>query len=231
MRKLIILFLVALCFVDASTTPSQVPEVWAELMNRYERSGLSRAATLNPPVSEREIRAWERGVGRSVPPELKTLWTLSNGQRQDEPSQPGTYPAALIDGFVLLSARESREEWEMWRDLTLQEGLEGMQSFAEAVVVDPNSRVRKQYWNTAWIPFARDGSGNGFALDFAPTALGRSGQVIIYGPDEDYRYVVADGLGELLREMLKRWRSGKLRVRVIRETLEVDFDLLRYLSD
>ena len=200
-------------------------------MNRYERSGLSRAATLNPPVSGEEIRNWERGVGRSIPPELKALWTQSDGQRQDDPPQSGTYPAALIDGFVLLSAKESRQEWEMWRDLSVQEGPEGMRSFAEAVIVDPNTPVRKQYWNTAWLPFARDGSGNGFALDFDPTAQGRPGQVIIYGPDEDYRYVVADGLGELLREMLERWRSGKVKVRIIRETLEVDFDLLRYPSD
>ena len=38
--------------------------------------------------------------------------------------------------------------------------------------------IQKQWWNSAWIPFADNGGGDYLCLDLAPMACGNPGQVI-----------------------------------------------------
>lgn len=62
--------------------------------------------------------------------------------------------------------------------------------------------MRRVYTHAAWWPFAEDGGGNHLMVDLDPPAGGTLGQVIVAGPDEDERRVLAPGLGAYLDALL-----------------------------
>jgi cell wall assembly regulator SMI1 len=59
-----------------------------------------------------------------------------------------------------------------------------------------------------WVPFADDGGGNFLGLDLAPDEDGTAGQVIVYGREEDVKYVLAPSFGAYLYHVAKELKRG-----------------------
>ncbi|KAF2457185.1 hypothetical protein BDY21DRAFT_364096 [Lineolata rhizophorae] len=76
----------------------------------------------------------------------------------------------------------------------------------------PPGAVQKAYAHPAWIPLARDWGGNCLAVDLAPGANGRWGQIIIFGRDYDCKYVVARSWGAFLATLADDLSSDKVHV-------------------
>jgi len=53
-----------------------------------------------------------------------------------------------------------------------------------------------------WWPLAEDGGGNHLMVDLDPPPGGTVGQVLVAGPDEDERRVLAPGVGAYLAALL-----------------------------
>ena len=76
----------------------------------------------------------------------------------------------------------------------------------------PSRAVQKAYAHPGWIPLARDWGGNNLAVDLAPGAVGKWGQVIIFGRDYDCKYVVARSWAAFLATVADDMNGEKVYV-------------------
>jgi cell wall assembly regulator SMI1 len=70
----------------------------------------------------------------------------------------------------------------------------------------PEGSIKNLYFHSKWLPVAHDFGGNYIGIDLDPDANGTKGQVIVFGRDEDRKFVVAQSLTEffaLFLEMLE----------------------------
>jgi cell wall assembly regulator SMI1 len=134
--------------------------------------------------------------GIALPDEMLALYRLSNGQHASWPHRriDGGFTTDLFPMYSFLSTEQAANEWQAWKDISDQEGPSGMADHAEFVTVPEPDKVAKEYWHPGWWPLARDGGGNLLAVDTAPLAAGRLGQIIVMGSDEDVRRIFAPGI-------------------------------------
>lgn len=74
----------------------------------------------------------------------------------------------------------------------------------------PPDYIKKKYFHFKWLPILRDGCGNYIGIDLDPDKNGDKGQVIVFGPDEDDRFVVSkswDGFLDLLLSIIEEGGS------------------------
>ncbi|MFJ4185301.1 SMI1/KNR4 family protein [Kitasatospora sp. NPDC089509] len=147
---------------------------------------------LPAPVTEEQLATAERRLRRALPADLRALYLEADGDGGSE----------ALDGYCWLSldrALAAHDEyigvptWFGW-------GLGWRQVVFDA---DPPNTVRRSSGHPGWLPFATWFDGNYFAVDLAPAAEGRPGQVIEVGRDftTGPRYVassVTAWLGQLL---------------------------------
>jgi hypothetical protein len=74
-----------------------------------------------------------------------------------------------------------------------------MVDHAQHVTVRPGHPVRRESRVPGWWPPAGDGGGNQLVVDTDPPDGGTVGQIVVAGPDEDERRVLAPGIAEYLR--------------------------------
>lgn len=107
--------------------------------------------------------------------------------------------------------------------------------------------LRMAYFHKGWIPIIEDYCKNGAAIDLCPAEQGKTGQIINYGRDEDYRYVLFWSLEEMVLWIWRLIHRNEIiinRVDLVRETgnekgkaislIEVSFlerDLVSYLRE
>ncbi|MGW0082276.1 SMI1/KNR4 family protein [Streptomyces sp. NPDC003393] len=134
------------------------------------------------PVTEAQLAAAERHLGRPLPADLRALYLEADGDGG----------SSALDGYCWLpldGALAERDEyigvptwygWELgWRQVIFD--------------ADPPNTVRRCSGHPGWLPFATWCDGNFLAVDLAPAADGRPGQVIEVGRDFDDgpRYVAS----------------------------------------
>jgi cell wall assembly regulator SMI1 len=134
------------------------------------------------PVTEAQLAAAERHLGRPLPADLRALYLEADGDGGN----------SALDGYCWLpldGALAERDEyigvptwygWELgWRQVIFD--------------ADPPNTVRRCSGHPGWLPFATWCDGNYLAVDLAPAADGRPGQVIEVGRDFDDgpRYVAS----------------------------------------
>ncbi|MCS7463833.1 SMI1/KNR4 family protein [Paenibacillus doosanensis] len=155
------------------------------------------AASLNPPASEEELRSAEAELGFGLPPELRELYLIHNGEQDGGPG--------LFMGLPFLSLDGMMAEWRIWT------GLENENWEAEHYSV-PAGWIKEQYINRYWLPIAKDWGGNHIGIDLDPADQGRAGQVINFGRDEEVKYVIARHLSHLLQFIRDTAQEGSYTV-------------------
>ncbi|MEU3497302.1 SMI1/KNR4 family protein [Kitasatospora cineracea] len=165
----------------------------AELLGEAEQSA--------PPATPGQVAEAERRLGHRLPDDLRALYLTTDG---------GGGTSGLIDGRELLTLDEMVHAAEHLR-------YAGRFRFAwdepgdAAVPFEPrpHGAVRRCHDHPGWVPFTTDGSGNHHAVDLAPAAAGRPGQVLDIGADhhEGPRYV-ADSVTSLLVHHLDLLERG-----------------------
>ncbi len=73
-------------------------------------------------------------------------------------------------------------------------------------------KIKEDYFNPNWLPFAHDLGGNFIGFDFSSGCNGKMGQIINFGRDEEDLYVIADDFDEFLKLVLRLYKSGNCRV-------------------
>jgi len=160
---------------------------------------------LNPPASVAEIAAAEDAIGFALPEDLKALWRRTDGQpdpsRINNPA-PGTVVCPLFGQYNFTSVAKSLLIYKGWRDIYEDAGDQFDENFNDVIVVRGSDPVAHEYWRPGWVPFTIDGGGNSYAVDLSPPEGGTYGQVIVIGPDEDLRRVLAPSLTALIEAVI-----------------------------
>ena len=81
----------------------------------------------------------------------------------------------------------------------------------------PAGAIKIKYTNTKWIPLFADNSANYIGLDFDPDGNGHYGQIINFGRDEHYKFVIAKDLTSFLDFVIEKIQSGQCDNAIVEE--------------
>ncbi|MEO3749558.1 SMI1/KNR4 family protein [Streptomyces sp. B6B3] len=188
----------------STAAPAGDPRLAAERFRAYlERRAaiLGRPDELPPPASAAALDEVERRIGRALPPDLRALYAIADGERL------APRPRRLFEGSVWMPLSELIAEYDWWREPPWL----GWDHNWDSVVFDahPADTVRRCGGHPDWIPFVTHEDGNVLAVDMAPARDGRPGQVIEIGRDHhDGPAYVADSVTSLLGGYLELLRQG-----------------------
>lgn len=130
----------------------------------------------SPPAPPTDMAALGRTLGAPAPIQLARLLARHDGSGD----------AMVVPEYRLLSTAVIAEEWLIWEDLRIND------FDPRGLTCSPEGPIRRDHWwNSAWIPFAADGTGNFLCIDTDPARGGSNGQIITMWHDDDRRNVVA----------------------------------------
>ncbi|MEW1911298.1 SMI1/KNR4 family protein [Kitasatospora sp. NPDC085895] len=147
-----------------------VDRLRAVLRQHVEHSGAE--PELSAPVTEEQLAAAERRLGRPLPADLRALYLEADGDGGSE----------ALAGYCWLSLAGALAERDDYIGVPAWFGwsLDWDKVVFDA---DPPNTVRRCSGHPGWLPFATGLDGNFLAVDLAPAADGRPGQVIEVGRD------------------------------------------------
>lgn len=152
-------------------------------------------ASLNPPATGKQIADLQEALGVTLPDDYVNCLKIHNGQSADV--------GGLFDCAEFLSTDEILAQWTVWKDLLDGGDFDGIESA-------PANGIRNDWWNSRWIPFTHNGSGDHFCLDLAPDASGTPGQVITMWHDSEARELISSGFGNWFKAYTRRVFAGDI---------------------
>lgn len=168
---------------------------WTDWTATLAAAGFDPRPELRPPADPAAVARAQEHSGVRFPDDLVALYALADGQGST-PEDPQVFPQ-----YRFLPVADALVVWGGWDDVHRYEGADGMAVHAEHVTVRAGDPVRKEYWVRGWWPLAEDGGGNVLVVDTDPAPGGTVGQIVVAGPDEDERRMLAPGVTEYLRAL------------------------------
>lgn len=159
------------------------------------------APAFNPPASDYQIAEAERQLGVALPPAIRRLYQLANGQPH--------YRTGFWGSFQLVSLQDVVNSAQFLND-EFPDGVNVHDEDHAAIRVPPE--IRAVWWSRDWIPIMENGGGDHVCVDLDPTVAGTPGQLITFYHDETFRPLVAPGMEVLLRQLAERLRTGECRI-------------------
>jgi cell wall assembly regulator SMI1 len=194
----------------AAPTPSKDPA----LLERTLRERLPDAIG----ATEAQIAATEARIGVALPDELKVLYRLTSGRRQDTPAAALRVAEAVachllpLDELYIADAQSRPCPWKF--------------AAMEAVVTPPDAAVQGLVGSPGWIAFGDNGGGDRIAVDLTPGPRGHVGQVIMIDHEQSIGAMLrADSLTDLVvnrpgyRYSADRWDRPPVVARVNKGSL------------
>jgi cell wall assembly regulator SMI1 len=181
--------------------PQQAPSVTEafERVRSFLQDRLDRTLSpLNPPATDETLARLEAALGEPVPAELAELYCCCDGEIGI--IGDGITPSFFYEYLVPSKEAADHLAWvvEEGSTLSVHEGY-----YPPPV---PEGSIKNLYFHPKWLPVAHDFDGNYIGIDLDPDTNGIKGQVIVFGRDEDRKFVVAQSLTEffaLFLEMLE----------------------------
>ncbi|MFC4006273.1 SMI1/KNR4 family protein [Nonomuraea purpurea] len=200
-----------------SAVPAGDPDEAVRLFHHYRRlmaQILGYEEELPEPVSEEDLAAVEERLGVVLPPDLRALYGIADGD--------GDLVNALFDRKGWLPLSELGGQDDEWLDIAQEWQYEPWrQTVFDA---QPPNTVRRSPLRPGWIRFAFDTGGNWLAVDLDPGPNGRPGQVIKVGVDyTNGPTYVTDSVTTFLRRLVEALERGDYRRRD--KSLWIDADL------
>jgi cell wall assembly regulator SMI1 len=158
---------------------------WETIERRLVDLGCVTEMQLNVGATEDALSNLEAHIGVQLPDSVKQFIFIHNGQKG----------FGLLLGQQFLSTDGIRREWDVWRSIDEEDMNEDC---AEFMASEPAGFIKAMYTNRLWIPLTSDSGGNHLGLDFDPDNLGRVGQVIAFGRDEDTKRFIASDFSAFL---------------------------------
>ncbi len=156
---------------------------------------------LNPPATDAQLDAAERHLGRRLPPDVRALYGLHDGQVQPTAADP-RWAAGLVGGAALLPLDGVLFHWDQWA------GFEADSDLDEGAGSEPEGFVRTKYSLRGWVPLTHDGGGNHVGVDLDPDVRGTAGQVMVFGRDDEHHRVLAPSLLSYLEQLADLLERG-----------------------
>ena len=172
---------------------------WNRFEKWLEEKYMSGYKTLNVPASDEQIQQLEIALSVKLPEDFIQFLKIHNGQ---DPEVEFSWLRGIVAGEQLLSIKEIIEQCNFWNEMVANGEFD---EFFE----ERDNGVKGDWWNTKWIPFTHDGSGNHICIDLDPSNTGTMGQVIRMYHDDDYRPVEAPSFQEWFAQYLDRLEAGE----------------------
>jgi cell wall assembly regulator SMI1 len=153
---------------------------WIALESWLSANWPEGLTSLNPPATDKQISDLERELGFRLPADFVECLKIHNGQCEQLP---------FFDRMYFLSCEAILTEWRVWKEL-----LDG--GDFNGILSSPEDGIKNDWWNTKWIPFTHNGSGDHLCIDADPSASGSVGQVITMWHDMDQRERVSASFGD-----------------------------------
>lgn len=142
-------------------------------------------------TSLEELKKFEKKFNVVLPQEFKALYLENNGETLNKAVLRG-----YICGLNLLPLDKIEKELEFNRKIWKKESNFNLNWDDE---IYPPNTIKKVYYNPKWIPFISDLTGNYIAIDLDPDTQGSYGQVINYGADEAFHYVLGENIDSFFK--------------------------------
>ncbi|MET7336024.1 SMI1/KNR4 family protein [Nonomuraea sp. NPDC005650] len=188
-----------------SAVPAGDPDEAVRLFYHYRRlmaQILGYEEELPEPASEEDLAAVEEKLGLVLPPDLRALYGLADGD--------GDLVNPLFDRHEWLLLSEIGDQDDEWLDIAREWQYEPWRQ--TVFDTQPPNTVRRSPLRTAWIRFAFDTGGNWLAVDMDPGPNGRPGQVIKVGVDyTNGPTYVTDSVTTFLRRLVEALERGDYR--------------------
>ncbi|WBW73006.1 beta-glucan synthase adaptor protein Smi1 [Schizosaccharomyces osmophilus] len=188
--------------------PAPVSESWRRVDRWAEENYYELYCQLCPGATAADVDSLEYELECTLPRDVRESMYIHDGQDR------GGHLTGILFGVTLLDIEEIEEESELWRRVA--------QSYAEATIAGkidqavasrqssfPPGAVQCVYAHPGWIPLAKDFVGNNIAVDLAPGPAGHWGQVILFGRDQDTKYVIARSWADFLAIVAYDMENGK----------------------
>ena len=147
--------------------PRTVDEAW-DRIEAWLKTNAPKWKPLRRGATDAQLAKAEKDLGLKLPADVKASYRRHNGT-DDHGFFPD--PAGADVNWYLLALSAMVGEAGEWAEL-LDDG-----DFDDSKPKADRS-VRREAWNTKWVPFTGNGGGDCWCLDFAPAAGGVRGQVI-----------------------------------------------------
>lgn len=174
--------------------------IWSEIEAIFQAKNCLSWFELNPGASQEEIRALEEHLGVALPPTLKELLAIHNGQNAG---------FGMFFGLQFLSTSGIKEQWDMWVSLE-NDGLN--EELADMMSSKPEGYIKPLYLNRQWIPLTHDSGGNHIGIDYDPDVKGILGQMIIFGRDDDEKKLKAASFDAFMRRFIEELKTVQWEV-------------------
>jgi cell wall assembly regulator SMI1 len=185
--------------------PVDVPAVWKRIEVALQRCSPGLAGRLAAGAKVKDIKAFEKALGRELPEEVRQSFRVHDGERSPSSSPP----YYIFVGLTFCPLKQTQSEWTMWRGI---EGDDGLETYArENGSSTPKDAIRLGYTNHNWIELIDTGGSNYFGVDFEPGRKGLSGHVIKFGRDEEHKVVLAWSWGWFLNDLAEELERGNFR--------------------
>lgn len=175
-----------------------VPATWKRLDALLAKHAPAVRKSLRSPSKRRAIAELEKTIKRSLPDDVKASLVCHDGQ-----SDVG---GGCVFGYRLLPVESIVAYWELSR------GRDEDAVPNKRIRSFPNGAVQHCESHPGWIPLVADWNGNYIGVDLAPNLDGQRGQVIVFGRDESYHYVLSATWGEFLANYADDLRDGNFKV-------------------
>ena len=149
---------------------------------------------LNPPATDLELSATEKGFGQSMPREWHELYRAHNGMN----SKANT--GSLFFGMQFLPLDAAVREYE-------KNNVSGT-SPVPVRAADTGIRAEDIY-NPKWIAFGHDLGETLLRVDMAPSPDGKAGQVIFTDHADDTVILLAGSLTEFMSQFVQDLEGGR----------------------
>jgi cell wall assembly regulator SMI1 len=181
-----------------------VTESWMRIEAWLRDNAPAIRKSLRPAAKEGALEKLQAKLGMRLPADFAQSVRVHDGQKTDA---DGLFPLAdavlgALPSFRLLSLTEIAREWSMMKE------LHDIGEFSNRRA-KPSRGIRREWWDTGWLPIAEDGGGDYFCLDLAPGKGGTAGQVIVFFHDSEERPRIAKSFAAWLEKLAKGVASGK----------------------
>lgn len=181
-----------------------IEPVWSAYCKAIGEQAPHAFANLGPGASVEALAKLEGAVGHALPPELRQLLALNDGQIAND-------GCCVLPGLTLLSCRSIEHEWSVWAQLRASQTADELESLDDACR-SLDDGVLDVYTHPGWIPLLKDGwRADYLGLDLAPTLQGRAGQIINFGRDEEQHFVAFPDLTACVSFWLAELLAGRCR--------------------
>ena len=196
-------------------------EYWQEIEEIFKPQKYRDLFKLNDGASQSDLDNLESSIGLELPQSVKDFYRVHNGQEpywQNQQLSPG-----MFFNWVFLPIEAIAQNWQTWHELQYMN-----QDIADDMSSYPEGHIKNLYTNDGWIPLIDDFGGNHVGIDLDPDINGVSGQLIIFGADENEKRLIASSFTKFLEKYLfwlknKQWQIDDSPEWQISETDYQDF--------